>query len=96
MPSNAGGKYSQGGNANYGAVTLSSGSVRVTPTTRTRVSIVLRNVGTANVYVGRNSSVTTSTGFLIQPGEQMEFPDYVGELWVAASASADVRYFEVL
>jgi hypothetical protein len=31
-----------------------------------RVSIIVRNIGAADVYIGLDNSVTTSTGFLLQ------------------------------
>lgn len=60
-------------------------------------SLLVRNRGAVAVYLG-GSTVTTSTGFQLDPGESLtlDFPTYGAGLWgITASATVRVDVLEV-
>ncbi len=81
--------------AAFGAVTPSSGNVKLVDQRTNRVSVVVRNDGSNQVYLGGSDQVTTANGYPLLADEELEFPDYQGPLWVAVGAASDVRFFEV-
>jgi hypothetical protein len=95
MPFTAENRNVQGPHGDFNVVTLSSTAQRIVLPKRTRCSVVVRNTGSNTAYVGSNPSVTTSTGFLIYPDEQLDLSDYMGELWGVASPSTTVNWAEI-
>jgi hypothetical protein len=48
-----------------------------------------------SVYLGKDGSVTSSTGHLLKAAESFGFGDYTGAIWaVAASGTPTVTYVE--
>lgn len=83
----------------YGAssVVSTAGGTAIVSNLTQRRRILIRNNGTAIVYIGFDSSVTTSNGFPIMPQDSLELggefasrkPAIYG---IAASGTQDVRY----
>lgn len=62
--------------------------------------LIVQNLGTGNVYLGNDSTVTTLTGIKLLPGANYEYPRQVNEgagaVWaIADAAGQDVRYMVV-
>lgn len=81
--------------------TSSGGQVILNPRTR-RSSVIIRNEGTATVFIGGASpdadgtSLTMSTGFPLDADQSLSFDDLTGPLYgVVASGTADIRVLEV-
>lgn len=58
---------------------------------------LIQNLGAGNLYLGRRSTVTSSTGIKLVPGATYEFPADLGlsggSVWlIADAAGTDVRY----
>lgn len=82
----------------YGATSVTTTATDLIATDLSgRVQVMLQNVGSKDVYVGSNSSVTTSNGILLAPGSSMvlDADDTINVHGITASGTASVRYFEL-
>lgn len=88
---------SPGGRSAYGAKTIDTSAVLIADSRATRRSITVQNVHASNdLYVGSDSSVTSSNGVKVKAAESLRFDDYSGAVYgIGSAASTDVRYFEV-
>lgn len=81
----------------YGNVTVTSSVTQIIANLTQRRSIILRNNGTAIVYIGFDNAVASSTGFPLLPQDSIELsglfttrkPAIYG---ISASGSQDIRY----
>jgi len=62
----------------------------------TRTKIAIANNGAAVVYIGKASTVTTSTGYPIAANGSFVDTEYTGAIYaIVASGTADLRVWEV-
>lgn len=82
---------------NYGTVTVQSVSAtQILAANSTRKSYLIYNNGNVNVYLGSDNSVTSANGMPLVPGAlAYEVCDKGIIYGRAASATCDIRYFEV-
>lgn len=60
-----------------------------------RKSMSIRNNGSEAIYVGKNTSVTTSNGLIIDSGSVYHIENFTGTLYaISATGSVDVRIGE--
>ena len=69
-----------------------------------RIALLIKNNSSVVVYLGEDSSVTTSNGYPLQPGDQLML-DFAGSIAPffyrdavygrVASGTADVRYWQM-
>lgn len=83
----------------YGATSVVStaGGTAIIPTLTQRRSVLLKNNGSAIVYIGFDDSVTSSTGFPLMPQDTIEMSGNIitrgaSIFGIAASGTQDVRY----
>lgn len=82
----------------YGAVSVSTTATDIVTTDLVnRTRIIIQNLGSKDVYVGTNASVTTANGIKLSKGASMEVDAGAGLNWhgITPSGSSDVRYLEV-
>lgn len=61
-----------------------------------RRSALFRNVGTVAVYLGKDNTVTTVNGFLLDVGDSFEDDRTTSAWWgITASGTGDIRIIEV-
>jgi hypothetical protein len=87
-----------GSNMAYAAVSVTTTATLIRAAKSGRESLTVQNLAAAtDVYVGPDSSVTTSNGLKIaQAGGSANYNEYTGALYgIVASGTADVRYAEV-
>lgn len=86
-----------GTSGSYGTVSVGAAAVLVVAARFSRNGLVVQNVhATQTLYLGNDSSVTTSTGIQVPAGASADFPDYAGAVWgIASGAATDTRFFEV-
>lgn len=83
--------------AAYGATSVSSTATKIIATNlASRLSVIVENLGTKDMFFGHNNSVTTSNGIRVASGQSLELAwgpslDLYG---ITASGTADVRYLE--
>lgn len=78
----------------HGTVSVSTTATQIRPSTSTRQSLTVQNLGTVDVYIG-GSSVTASNGVRIAPQKAISNIIFTGAVYgIAATAGQDVRYFE--
>lgn len=75
------------------SVDTTSGGVTVAAARDTRKSLLLRNQGTVAIYVGQGT-VSSTNGFLVNPGEALMIQTTAAIKAIAASSSATVSYIE--
>lgn len=83
--------------ATYGTVSIGTSAAVIKAAHGSRTSLVVQNAHATNtLYVGSDSSVTTSNGVVVAAGASVTFDDYTGDVYgIASGASTDVRYFQV-
>jgi|TARA_Y100000310_G_scaffold192960_1_gene192910 quinol-cytochrome oxidoreductase complex cytochrome b subunit len=80
---------------NYGQVSVANTATVILAANIRRTSILVKNDGSADIYVGGDSSVTTSNGLIISPGEGVSFPEYYGAIHgIVASGAETASYLE--
>lgn len=81
--------------AAYGNVTIGTTAALITAQDGGRKSVLVENAHASNVlYVGNDSSVTTSNGFKIAAGASQRFYEPGPLYGIASAASTDVRYYK--
>lgn len=92
------GAFTYGGKASATNVSVDTAAEIVVPRRQSRKSVTIQNWEPATniLYLGHDSSVTTTTGLALGPGESITFDDFKGDVWgIADTAATDVRYFEI-
>jgi hypothetical protein len=75
------------------SVDTTSGGVQIAASRDTRKSIIVRNQGTVAIYVGQGT-VSSTNGFLLNPGEALMIQTTAQIKAIAASSSATTSYIE--
>ena len=84
----------------YNTVTVTTSATLIVANNTQRQSILVTNTGTGTVYLGPDSSVTTSNGMpLVTNGTYAEDSGgtrmFLGDIYgIVASGTSDVRYWE--
>ncbi len=82
----------------YGAVTVGTTAVKVVDGSTSRQTVALiQNNSDSDMFLGKNSSVTTSNGLKLSPGATVSVPLATEEqVWaICGSAGKDARYLRV-
>lgn len=85
------------GGYSYGTKTVGTSATQVSDGAYRRKTLLIQNAhATNNLFVGPDSSVTTSTGIKLAPADSIEFSDFIKPVYaIADGASTDVRYLEL-
>ena len=84
------------GDVTYGTVGVTSGTVQIIAANPRRISLTVQNIGTANVFLGTDNTVTTSKGLLLPGTASLNDTDSISAWWgVVASGTVVVTYMEV-
>lgn len=81
-------------------VSVGTTATLIVPSNAKRTSLILENEGTAEVYIGKDNTVTTANGVkIVVDGTLCEDAGgtrvYKGPIYgIVASGTADVRYWE--
>ena len=84
----------------YGSKTITTNATLIADASTARHSIVISNAGSNIVYIGPDSSVTTSNGIPLQPDSIWDADSggvklYMGAFYaIVASGTSDIRYWE--
>lgn len=79
----------------YSAVSVGTTATLILAANTSRLSVLIRNDGTDTVFVGGDSSVTTSDGMPIRPGESFSDDQYTGDWYgISGTAGQDMRVLE--
>ena len=86
-------------NSNYANVTITTTATQILGASTKRKGLMVVNASNSNLYVGMDSSVTTSNGLLISPQASIEFggknEGWTGAIFgIVASGTADIRYWQ--
>ena len=83
----------------YEAVSIGTSATLIRPLNNSRISLQITNLSAGEVYVGFDSSVTTSNGFELSQQDVISFTGsdlYKGAVYgIVASGTSDVRLFEL-
>jgi len=82
------------GTMNYGNITVTTSATLIKATNASRKSIVIRNYGSAALFIGGNNSVTTANGFEVPASQSIYIKDTDEVYGIVASGTLDVRYLE--
>lgn len=92
--------YSQSGARNndmtVGQNALSVTAESVLAANANRIYAEVKNTdASVAMYVGKDNTVSSTTGFLLAAGESLGFEDYTGAIWmIAASVTPTVSFIE--
>lgn len=84
----------------YGAVTVGTSPTLIVAANGQRLSVLITNTDSTNpIYIGNNTSVTTSNGLEIFAGGTLQEDSggtkmYSGPIYGVAGTSVNVRYWE--
>ena len=84
----------------YNTVTVSNSATLILAANTNRLGLVLVNTSSGTVYVGEDTSVTTSNGTPIRQNENLSEDSggtkmYCGPIYgIVSSGTSDVRYWE--
>lgn len=85
------------GSNSYSNVTITSAALIIAASPN-RKGITIYNNGAGTLYIGLDSSVSSTTGYPMLPQSSMTFSNqmdgYRGAIYGVSSASSDVRYIE--
>lgn len=86
-----------GSNAAYGAVDVDATAEEIVAARTIRKSVIIQNAdASVDLYIGDDSSVTTSNGIKVPAGGSITFDDYNGPIYgIGSGADCDVRYMEI-
>ena len=80
----------------YGQVSVTTSPTLIRATNTDRISIIVKNHGLEDVYIGFTDTVTTDTGFKLESGAAVSFDVYLGPIYaVASTGTQKVSYMEV-
>ena len=87
----------RGSSPTYGAVSVANTATLIKAANASRKSLFIQNLGSDNLYIGNDNSVTTANaGAKIVPGAAMEFAFCTSAIYgISDGANIDTRYFEV-
>lgn len=85
-----------GGQSSYGAKSIGTTAVLITAARNARDAVLVQNLHASNdLYVGPDSSVTSSNGIKIAAGESISVPSRGDVYGIGSAASTDARFWEV-
>lgn len=77
-------------------VNVGTTATLIASTSTTRAAVIVKNNGTANVYLGPTNAVSGSTGYPLYPGETIRLEPWGSAIWaIAVSGTQDVAVMEV-
>jgi hypothetical protein len=83
------------GSAAYGNVSIGTAAAVLVAARQARESVLIKNNHASQIlYLGGNSSVTSSNGLPLAAGESVRVETRQVVYAIASGASTDVRYFE--
>lgn len=84
------------GSKTVGAVSVSDSATEVVAANADRKLVIIQNLGAATVYLGEDSSVTTTSGIELVTGAVLT-DEHSADAWygITESGSADLRVVEV-
>lgn len=87
----------RGSSPTYGTVSVANTATQIKASNSSRKSIFIQNLGSDNMYVGNDASVTTANGGAkIVPGAAMELIYCTSAIYgISDGGNIDTRYFEV-
>ena len=82
-------------NASYGQVNVGTAATLIRAANASRSSCLVQNLGTQDVYVGKDNAVVVGTGIKVAPGGSMRvtFADAIYGI-IAGGTTEDVRYID--
>jgi hypothetical protein len=80
---------------NYNQVSVATTATSIISSNTNEKVRTIKNIGSNAIFVGGDSSVTTSNGFPIDAGETLDVSDYTGEVFgIVAAGTEDANYIE--
>jgi len=80
---------------NYNQVSVGNTATSIIPSNTDEKVRTLKNIGSNAIFVGSDSSVTTSNAFPVEPGETLDVSDFTGEIFgIVAAGTEDANYIE--
>lgn len=70
-------------NINTSQVSVTSAVTPIIAQNSARKGLIVKNAGSATIYIGDTNAVTTVTGYPLLPGDTLNFdiPNFIGPLW---------------
>lgn len=84
------------GTKTFAAAPCNTSADELVAANATRLSVTIQNVGTVPAYLGKDNTVTTSTGLYLAAGASLDDTASRDAWWgITASGTADLRVCEV-
>ena len=86
-----------GSNVTYSNISLTSAAVQIMGADTTRLSVIIKNISLATVFVGSTSIVDSSSGMELKQDDSIVFDKYDGAIFGRADATGhNVRFIAEL
>jgi hypothetical protein len=82
------------GTMNNGNITVAATATLIRATNTSRKSILIRNNGSATLFIGGNNAVTDTNGFQILAGQSINIKDTDEIYGIVSTGTLNVRYLE--
>ncbi len=91
-------KPATSGKGSYTNFTVGTSAVKILDKNPSRVSALIRQISSSNLYIGFDQGVSSTTGMLLNQNDSYEINQlnhFTGEIWAVANTSGqDVRVVE--
>ncbi|RLI86446.1 MAG: hypothetical protein DRP01_04230 [Archaeoglobales archaeon] len=82
--------------ATIAQVVVTDSASKIIEANSDRVKLKIKNVGAEDCYIGTSSAVTTTSGWLLEPGDEFEVEYYTGAFYaLTATGYTRIAYYEV-
>lgn len=80
---------------NYDQVSVGTTATTIISANTNAKVRTIKNIGSNTIYVGADTSITTSNSFPIDAGETLQISDYTGVIYgIVAASTEDASYIE--
>jgi len=80
----------------YNQVGVGTSATLVIASNTDRISLAVKNLGSSDMYIGFDSSVSSSNGWRVEPGAGVSFEYYLGPIYaVSPSGTQKMAYMEI-
>ena len=91
-----GGSLPAKGSRTHSVATPTTSAVSVLAANSSRKSATIQNAGTVDVYLGKDNTLTTSTGIKLAAGDSLQDKNSTEAWWaITSSGTGDLRIIEV-
>lgn len=76
--------------------TITNTATKIVDANDTRHSIIIKNIGTIDIYLNEDDTVTTNNGFQLSPGDSITLEGFWWDIYgIVAAGSCKISYWDL-